>query len=81
MALILALISFTFLIVHPCLSGIPFRCNHLRNSTHSMWCPAFLQNLQMPCGNAPFSGALPLDFEEELYHSHAQIHDNSNKHM
>jgi hypothetical protein len=69
------------LFVHPSVNGIPFSCNHLRNSSQSfIWCPACLQNLQV-IRRICFLGALSLNSEEELYYLHAQIYHKSNKHM
>jgi hypothetical protein len=57
---------YKLLFVHHSLNVIPFLCNHLRNSTQSfIWCPAYLQNLQMTRGTFPFWRALSLDSDEE----------------
>jgi hypothetical protein len=69
------------LFIHPSVNGIPFSCNHLRNSSQSfIWCPAYLQNLQVIHGICSL-GALSLNSEEELYYLHAQIYHKSNNHM
>jgi hypothetical protein len=53
------------LFVHPCMNGILFSCNHLRNSTQSfIWCPACLQNLQATRRTCSL-GALSLNSKEE----------------
>jgi hypothetical protein len=57
---------YKLLFVHTYLNGIPFFCNHLRNSTQTfIWCLACLQNLQMTRVTYPFWRALSLDSEEE----------------
>ena len=58
-------VVYKILFIHPSVNGIPFSCNHLRNSTQSfIWCPAYLQNLQVIHGICSL-GALSLNSEEE----------------
>jgi hypothetical protein len=53
------------LFVHSSVNGIPFSCNHLRNSTQFfIWCPACLENLQVTRETCSL-GDLSLNSEEE----------------